>query len=84
MLAQSIAYPVHIIFLPPQIQEGLLSVIGERMSNKSHVVRKPYFCVCENKGADQLRSNCEADQRLCFRYSDSTIPLLLTSKISSF
>ena len=24
------------------------------------------FCLCENKGADQLRSNCEADQRLCF------------------
>ena len=28
-------------------------------------------------------SNCEADQRLCFRYSDSTIPLLLIAKISS-
>ena len=35
------------------------------------------------KGADQLRSNCEADQRLCFRYTDSTIPLLLKSEISS-
>ena len=33
---------------------------------------KPRICICENKGADQLRSNCEADQRLCFRYSDST------------
>ena len=29
-------------------------------------------------------SNCEADQRLCFRYSDSTVPLLPKSKISSF
>ena len=36
---------------------------------------KPTICLGENKGADQLRSNCEADQRLCFRYSDSTIPL---------
>ena len=27
---------------------------------------KPDFCLGENKGADQLRSNCEADQRLCF------------------
>ena len=36
------------------------------------------ICIGENKGADQLRSNCEADQRLCFRYSESTIPLLLT------
>ena len=47
-------------------------------------MRKPDFCLCENKGADQLRSNCEADQRLCFRYTDSTIPLLSKSKISSF
>ena len=45
---------------------------------------KPTICICENKGADQLRGNREADQRLCFRYSDSTIPLLLKSKISSF
>ena len=45
---------------------------------------KPTICIGENKGADQLRSNCEADQRLCFRYSDSTIPLLLKSESSSF
>ena len=42
----------------------------------SRVVRKPAFCICENKDADQLRGNREADQRLCFRYIDSTIPLL--------
>ena len=36
-----------------------------------------------NKDADQLRVDLEADQRLCFRYTDSTIPLLLTYKISS-
>ena len=47
-------------------------------------VRKPDFCICENKDADQLRGNREADQRLCFRYLDSTIPLLAKSKISSF
>ena len=108
----------------------------------SRVMRKPTFCICENKDADQLRgkyitclskpcispslliwythsthlmylqiycneprhektnvlhmqkqrrrsasrllrSNREADQRLCFRYLDSTIPLLPKSKISS-
>ena len=45
---------------------------------------KPTICILlgENKGADQLRSNCEADQRLCFRYTDSTNPLLFKSKIS--
>ena len=50
----------------------------------SRVTRKPDFCLCENKGADQLRSNCEADQRLCFRYTDSTLSLLIKSEISSF
>ena len=49
----------------------------------SLVMRKPAFCVCENKDADQLRSNCAADQHLCFRYMDSTIPLLSKSEISS-
>ena len=39
-------------------------------------MRKPAFCICENKDTDQLRANREADQRLCFRYIDSTIPLL--------
>ena len=38
-------------------------------------MRKPDFCICENKDADQLRGNREADQRLCFRYIDSAIPL---------
>ena len=49
----------------------------------SHRMGKPAICTGENKGADQLRSYCEADQRLCFRYMDSTIPLLSKSKISS-
>ena len=40
----------------------------------SLVMRKPAFCICENK---------EADQCLCFRYTDSTIPLLSEFKISS-
>ena len=48
-------------------------------------MEKPTIYIGENKGADQLRGNREADQRLCFRYSDdSTIPPLLNSKISSF
>ena len=45
-------------------------------------MRKPAFCKCENKDADQLRGNREANQRLCFRYSDSIIPPLSKSKIS--
>ena len=42
----------------------------------SRDVRKPDFCICENKAADQLCGNRTTDQRLCFRYMDSTIPLL--------
>ena len=46
-------------------------------------MRKPAFSICENKDADQLRGNREADQRLCFRYTDSKIALLPKSEISS-
>ena len=46
-------------------------------------MRKPVICICENKDADQLRGNRKANQRLCFRYMDSTIPLLPQSEISS-
>ena len=37
------------------------------------------FCICENKDAD----NCAADQRLCFLNTDSIIPLVSKSEISS-
>ena len=55
--------------------------IGPQCENLSHHMGKPTICIGENKGADQLRSYCEADQRLCFRYTDRTIPLLSKSKI---
>ena len=47
----------------------------------SLVMRKSAFCIYENKDAAQLRGNHEADQRLCSRYTDSTIPLLPKSEI---
>ena len=37
-------------------------------------MRKPDFCICENKDADQLCSYRTVDQRLCFCYIDSTLP----------
>ena len=52
-------------------------------SDMNLVMRKPDFCICENKDADQLRGNREADQRLCFRYIDGATPLLSISEISS-
>ena len=47
-------------------------------------MRKPDFCRSKTKGADQLCSDCTTDQRLCFCYMDSTIPLLPKSEISNF
>ena len=49
----------------------------------SHVIEKTAFCICENKGANQLHGNRTADQHLYSRYIDSTIPLLPKCKISS-
>ena len=62
------------------VERDVKHKINQQMS---HLVRKPTICTGENIGADQLRGNREADLRLCFRYTDSTIPLLLKSKISS-
>ena len=44
---------------------------------------KPAFFICENNDADQLRGDPDYDQHLCIRYTDSTIPLLPKSEISS-
>ena len=71
-----------------QATEALFSYdgyINKHMSRLSYEPRceKTGFCICENKDADQLRGNREADQRLCFRYTDGTIPLLPKSEISS-
>ena len=77
-----------------KIVKGVFKAVGHVVSGigraavcvckyMSRLMGKPTICICENKGADQLRGNREADQRLCFRYSDSTIPLLLKSEISS-
>ena len=62
---------------PRHKKTGFLQMRKQRRRSASQFL-------CENKGADQLRSNCEADQRLCFRYTDSTLSLLNKSEISSF
>ena len=78
LLSCQIGYFIHTVVIM------FLSVSQNKTKvNMSLCVRKPTICLCENKDADQLRGNREADQRLCFRYADSTVPLLLKSKISS-
>ena len=46
-------------------------------------MRKHAFYICKIKSIDQLHGNRTADQRLCFRYIDSPIPLLPTTEISN-
>ena len=78
-MAGNIKFSGHHSYLRKDFQM-LLAVHEVKMSL---VMRKPAFCICENKEADQLRGNREADQRLCFRYIASTISLLPKSEISS-
>ena len=65
------------------VKERRPVILNLALPNMSLVLRKPAFCICQNKDADQLRGNRKADQRLCFRYMDSTISLLPKSEISS-
>ena len=69
----------------PALREKLCKLLVSSVFEMNHylslLMGKATICICENKDADQLR---EADQRLCFRYSDRTILLLLKSEISSF
>ena len=58
-------------------------ILFTHYSHMSLAMRKPVFGICENKDADQLRGNRKADQRLCFRHKDSTIPLHPKSETSS-
>ena len=74
----SLSYCTHDKLQPTNIME---SCTGQYMSR---LMRKPTICICENKDADQLCGYRKADQRLCFRYTDSTLPFLLKSEISSF
>ena len=69
--------------LGERISHDMTILMSYRLDIMSCVMRKPDFGLCENKGADQLCSNCTADQRLCFRLTDSTISLLPKSEISS-
>ena len=58
----------------PSTEKTRFSVSGF-FSRLSCIVRKPDFCLCE--------TNCEADQRLCFRHTDITISLLPKFQASS-
>ena len=77
----------HALHLLPVLLElpvpGLLVPLA-LLENMCRVRRKPVCCICDNKGADKLHSNPAAEQSLCFRYIDSTIPTPFKSKLLSF
>ena len=77
-------FPLIVLRMIKNIKTALWMLLTHLMSwnDYSRDVRKPDFCICENKDTDQPRGNREADQRLCFRYTDSTTPLLPKSEIS--
>ena len=68
------------------MNKGKTCMSSSQTKNEPHREKKTTdFCLCENKVADQLRSNCEADQRLCFRYTDGTVlPKIFSAKNSIF
>ena len=70
--------PISVMFL-----NFLTPKNSTREQDMSLVMRKPAFCICKNKDADQLCSNCAAYQHLCFLYTDSTIPLLPKSEFQA-
>ena len=50
-------------------------------SHRSCIMRNPDLAYMQNKGADQLCDNFEADQWLCFCFKYSTITLLLEFEV---
>ena len=63
----------HLVLNPEDSAFILLSLLPcFNYLNLSRNVIKPDFCICKNKDADQLSDNREADQCLCFCYTDST------------
>ena len=62
----------------------IITGFTRELSHISHIMRKPPFCICENKAADQLHSNRAADQRLFFAtWNVQSLDLLPKSEISS-
>ena len=85
-------FQLKIVILTPVKNRSILNrrvIVMALLVKSLHFLYEPrhektgFLHMRKNKDAYQLCGNREADQRLCFRYTDSTIPLLPTSKISS-
>ena len=47
---------------------GTYTSMYSRKLEMSHIMRKPAFCICKNKGADQLHGKCPAGQHIFATY----------------
>ena len=61
-----------------------VSNIKVSLSQMSRIMRKLDFCLGENKDAINCAVTAQLISAFVLRYTDSTIPLLLKSEISSF
>ena len=70
-------YMEHLLSCSLVSKDGTLDYVCRVMKKRCFVHK------CENKGAYQLRRNRAANQCLCFRYIDRTLPLHYTPIIAS-
>ena len=76
------AQMVKTLFARPQGYKALL-MLNETEHEMSLVMRKPTFCICVNKDADQLCGDREADHGLCFRYMRSQSLYFIYTKLQA-
>ena len=59
---------------PDTLEQTVIEVLSSRDHFRTNEQRNEKicccFCICENKGPDQLHSNGAADPRLCFNYKE--------------
>ena len=60
---------------------SIIKIVGHW--EMSHVMRKPVHAICEQQRRRSACASAQSDQRLCFRWLDSMIPLLAIAEISS-
>ena len=72
---EAVLTPTHNLSFDSKIRKNVYPLVspgftiekwGSRGIHLSRPMGKPTICIGEHKGADQLRGNREADQRLCF------------------
>ena len=72
------------IFCHAMMVERIAGMLNYFLLHLVCVAYSKLFILYDKSHAMRKSSKCTADQRLCFHFTDSTIPLLLISKVSNF